>query len=75
MEPKNCMKKSDVPVPKVEEPDDLEFPDWSGMDTTSARISVDAAFRFCEQYAAWFPEAARVWQSRRVEKCPVEFVL
>jgi len=45
------------------------------MDTTSARISVDAAFRLCEQYAAWFPEAARVWQSRRVEKCPVEFVL
>jgi hypothetical protein len=54
---------------------DLEFPDWGGLDDSTSRISHSAAFRLCEEYAAWFPEAARKWQAARPEMCPVEFIL
>jgi len=70
----NCMKKSDesaVNAGSVE----LEFPDWSGMDDSSARVTADAAFHFCEQYRAMFPGLAQRWQSQRPHKSAVEFVL
>jgi hypothetical protein len=54
---------------------ELEFPDWSGMDDSSARVDLDAAFQLCEQYRAWFPELAAKWQPQESEKCLVEFVL
>lgn len=68
------MKKSDESAARPE-CDDLEFPDWSGMDDRAARISPDAAFQLCEQYPAWFAEVAAKWQDQRPEKCLIEFVL
>ena len=68
------MRKSKRPAVK---PDslDIEFPDWSGMDSASTRLSVRAAFELCEQYSKWFPQASRQRLERRDEKCLVEFVL
>ena len=74
MAPSNCMKKSDESAARVE-PEELEFPDWSGMDDSSARVSPDAAFLLCEQYPVWFAEAAARWRTQRPEKCLVEFTL
>jgi len=68
------MKRPDEPAAKAELLE-LEFPDWSGMNDSSARLSPDAAFLLCEQYQAWFPEAAVKWRSQRPEKCLVEFKL
>ena len=68
------MKKSDESAVKVES-GELKFPDWSGMDDSSARVSPDAALQLCEQYAEWFPDTAVMWRSRGLEKCPVEFTL
>ncbi len=68
------MKKSDESAGKAELRT-LEFPDWSGMDESPARISPEAAWRLCEQYRDWFPEAAAKWHSQRPEKCLVEFKL
>ncbi len=68
------MKKSDESVVKVES-GELKFPDWSGMDDTSARVSPDVAFQLCEQYAQWFPDTAAMGRERRPEKCLVEFTL
>jgi len=53
----------------------LEFPDLTGMDDTSQRVSPDAAFQLCEQYPQWFPDQVKRWRSQRPEKCIVEFVL
>jgi hypothetical protein len=41
--------QSEEPVRPTENLD-LEFPDWSGMDDSSARITPEAAFRLCELY-------------------------
>ena len=68
------MKRFDEPAGRGESVE-LEFPDWSGMDDSSARISPDAAFQLCEQYPVWFGEAAERWRSQRPEKCDVEFTL
>ena len=54
---------------------DLEFPDWSGMDDTSSRITPDVAIQLCDQYRVWFPEWSEKWQAHRTQKCIVEFVL
>jgi hypothetical protein len=54
---------------------ELEFPDWSGMDDSSARVTQDAAFQLCEQYRSWYPESAAKWRRQEPEKCLVEFVL
>ena len=54
---------------------DLEFPDWSGMDDSSARVNPDAAFVLCEKYRSWYPELAEKWRLQKPEKCLVEFVL
>jgi len=65
------MKKSDEPPAKIEA-GDLEFPDWSDMVDSSSQISVEAAFRLCDEYASWLrPDA----YDRRPPKCEVEFVL
>jgi hypothetical protein len=68
------MKKSHEPAARAD-PGELEFPDWSGMDDSSARVGPDAAFLLCEQYPAWFAEAAAQWRIHRPEKCLVEFEL
>jgi hypothetical protein len=68
------MRKSDDSVHKVESAD-LEFPDWSGMDDSSARVSPETAYVLSEQYSSWFPELAAKWRSQRPEKCLAEFVL
>jgi hypothetical protein len=68
------MRKSDDSAHKAD-PEELEFPDWSGMDDSSARVSPDAAFLLSEQYGSWFPELAEKWRSQRPEKCLAEFVL
>ena len=70
----NSMRKSDDSARKADS-GELEFPDWSGMDDSSARVSSDAAYQLCERYRAWFPELAEQWQSQRPEKCLAEFVL
>jgi hypothetical protein len=68
------MKKSNAPAAGTEQAA-LEFPDWSGMDDSSSRVSVEAAFRLCEEYFALFPAAARRSRTRWQEKCTVEFTL
>jgi len=68
------MKKFDESAAEAE-PVELKFPYWSGMDDSSARVTADAAFHFCEQYRAMFPGLAQRWQSQRPQKSAVEFVL
>ena len=68
------MKKCEGSANKAEAVE-LEFPDWSGMDDSSARVNPDAAFQLCEEYRSWFPDLAEAWQSQRPEKCLAEFVL
>lgn len=68
------MKKSDESSAKGE-PGELEFPDWSGMDDSSARVGPDAAYLLCEQYPVSFAEATAKWRTQRPEKCLVEFTL
>ena len=68
------MKKSNASAAKAESVE-LEFPDWSGMDDSSQRVSPDAAFQLCERYSEWFPEQVKCWRSQRPEKCIVEFTL
>lgn len=65
------MKKSDEP-PKTSDSIELEFPDWSGMDDTTSRLSVETAFRLCEEYAQRYPAFRR---QRDDDKCDVEFIL
>ena len=68
------MKKRDDSADKTDVLE-LQFPDWSGMDDTAARVSPDTAYQLCEQYCAWSPELAVKWQSQRPPKCLAEFVL
>jgi hypothetical protein len=68
------MKKFDDLADRAES-EGLEFPDWSGMDDSSARVTPDAAFLLCERYRAWFPGLAEEGRSQSSEKCLVEFVL
>ena len=65
------MKKSGA-LPSQPEPNELKFPDWSGMDDSSARVSCETAFRLCEEYAQRYPALRR---RREEQKCEVEFVL
>ena len=54
---------------------DLEFPDWNGMDDSSARITPEAAFRLCEHYPPLISKARPRRRNDVPEKCFVEFVL
>ncbi len=67
---RNCSEFNEVP-PK----DDLELPDWSGSQHSRQPLSTDAAFQFCERYAAEWPEVVKRLRARRPEPCHVEFVL
>ncbi len=68
------MKKSEEPAGAMSSLD-LEFPDWSGMDDSSARITSEAAFRLCEHYPLLSAKAGPKGLNSRPEKCIVEFVL
>ena len=68
------MKKCDDSAGKAETAE-LVFPDWSGMDDSSARVNPNAAFVLCEKYRSWYPELAEKWRLQKPEKCLVEFVL
>jgi hypothetical protein len=56
-------------------PDKLDLPDWSEANDRSDRISADAAFALCEQYAREMPEVMKKLRAQRRIPCPVEFVL
>lgn len=68
------MKKSAKPAPEVKAPD-FELPDWSGMDDSTARVTPEMAFYYCEQFPRWFPELFQMALAQRPPKCEVEFVL
>jgi hypothetical protein len=53
----------------------LELPYWSGMDSTSSRLSIDQAFELLDQYRKWFRDPLERAQRFRAPKCTVEFVL
>ncbi len=67
------MKESKAPAPKASDLD-LEFPDWSGMDDSTARVTPEAAFRLCEAYGQFWAKA-QVYRRETSDKCTVEFVL
>ncbi len=72
MERLNSTKKSNAPSGKTDA-QTLDLPDWSGMDTSTRRMTTEAAFALCEEYQRRYPaEHQRVEQR---EKCLVEFVL
>ncbi len=79
MEPLNCMTKSEEPVAEPASTNqgslDLEFPDWSGMDDSHARITPEAAFRLCENYPRWISNSQSRRRPEEPEKCLVEFIL
>lgn len=68
------MKKSETLAGPVDSLD-LELPDWSGMDNSSARISPEAAFRLCEHYPSMLAGARPERPRDDAEMCSVEFVL
>lgn len=55
--------------------DGLEFPDWSGMDSSSQRLPPETVLALIEAYPTWFPEAVRRCRENRPAPVPVEFVL
>ncbi len=71
---KICMKKSAGQAPEIKVVD-LDLPDWSGMDDSTARVTPEMAFAYCEQYPRWFPELFQIALAQRPPKCEVEFVL
>jgi hypothetical protein len=66
------MKNSDGPA-KPTNALDLEFPDWSGMDRFTPRLSPKAALLWNEKFRE--PGTARADANFRLLKCEVEFVL
>jgi hypothetical protein len=66
------MKKPDD-SPPTPDPDSLEFPDWSGLDDSTNRITPEAALQLCEDYQARFGTLAN--SRPPPDKCIVEFVL
>jgi hypothetical protein len=71
MEHKNSTTKSNEPAGPSDHLE-LEFPDWTGMDDSSTRITPEAAFRLCELYPLLLPKSDRDNGSK---KCVVEFIL
>jgi hypothetical protein len=74
MVPKSFMKKFE-PLVSRNESLDLEFPDWSGMDDSAARMTPRAAFRLCKEYLPLAGANAVNARAFTSEKCRVEFVL
>jgi hypothetical protein len=67
------MKKSDD-SPPMPDPDSLEFPDWSGMDDSTSRITPEAALQLCEDYQerVWdFGKFAAATRKMRRRICPL----
>lgn len=64
------MEKSAAPAHKTNE--DLELPDWSGMDDCSRRLTTEEALRLLEEYVAG---GAREHRARKEPKEVVEFKL
>ncbi len=54
---------------------ELDFPDWSGMDDSSARITPEAAFRLCELYPQLLANARKGNSETSFEDSLPEFVL
>jgi len=54
---------------------DLEFPDWSGMDDSSARVTPEAAFRLCQNYPLLLSKVRPDLRNDTREKYTLEFVL
>jgi hypothetical protein len=54
---------------------ELDFPDWSGMDDSSARITPEAAFRLCELYPQLLTNARKGNPEPRFKESLPEFVL
>ena len=71
---KSFMKKSE-PLASEIESFDLDFPDWSGMDDSSARMTPCAAFRLCKEYLRFAGAKAVKARALTSEKCKAEFVL
>ncbi len=70
------MKESEEPAQPVESLDlDLDLPDWSGMDDSSARITPEAAFRLCELYPQLLAHARKGKPEPRPKESLPEFVL
>ena len=69
------MKKSEELARESSDSLDLDFPDWSGMDDSPARITPEAAFRLCQNYPRLISTAHSSGRAARPEKCIVEFVL
>jgi len=67
--------KSSFDSKPITRPETLDLPDWSQTDDRTARVSAEAAFALCEQYAADMPEVIKKLQAQRRSPCPVEFVL
>jgi len=72
--PMNFMKKSEGPARPAESME-LEFPDWSGMEDSSARITPEAAFRLCELYPQLLVDLRNGQPEPRVRESLPEFVL
>jgi hypothetical protein len=68
------MKNSEKPASEIDS-NDIEFPDWSGMDDSSPRLSAEAAFRLSEQYPGLFRKHQLKPDREDSIKCGVEFVL
>jgi hypothetical protein len=68
------MKRSNAFGAELEN-QELEFPDWGGMEDSSRGVSTETAFQLCEQYLTWFPEASRRRHAQARDKCLVEFKL
>ena len=64
------MKKSDAPV-KLASALDLEFPDWSGMDRFTPRLSPKGALLRNKEWR----KSASAQSEISLPKCEVEFIL
>jgi hypothetical protein len=54
---------------------DLEFPDWTGMDDSSVRITPEAAFQLCELYPQLLAHSRRGKHEPIIRESIPEFVL
>ncbi len=68
------MKKSEE-LAQPAESLELDLPDWSGMDDSSARITPEAAFRLCELYPQLLAHARKGKPEPRPKESLPEFVL
>jgi hypothetical protein len=57
------------------EPEALEFTDWSAIDDSTATLSSEAALKLPGLYRSWYTEAASRLELSEREKSDVEFVL